>query len=645
MISVKKFGGSSVADANAIKSVFNLIKSELNNFDKVIVVVSAQGGITDLLLKAAEIASSGKTDYQPYFQQISDRLLDVIDQLFDSPYKEEVLLKVQTELQLLNEILKALYQLKELTLKSKDYILSFGEIISSVIIHSYFNSNDIKSHLADPKAFIQTDSSFTKATVYLNETFESTKNYFEQFKGLVICPGFIGSNKKGETTTLGRGGSDFTASLIASALEIDYLEIWTDVSGMLTADPRFVQHAHPISVISYEDAMELSHFGAKVIYPPTIQPAREKKIPIHIKNTFAPDEPGTVISFEDSSLDEKIKGLSCVQDIALLNFKGSGMVGIPNFSNRLFKSVAEVGVNVILITQASSEHSICLGINEKDVAKTTKSIKKEFAFELQLRKIDPIEVEKDLSIIALVGQNMRKQIGVAGKMFETLGSNGINIKAIAQGSSERNISVVIDTINIKKALSSLHESFFLSGTKRINLFVLGVGNVGGTFLNQINNQKDYLSINHHIDLKVIGIANSKKMYFNEDGINLSDWSSFLSNSKKSFSKEAFYNKVKSMNLRNSIFIDNTASKEISDMYGDFLRNTISVVTPNKVACSSSYSNYKQLKNISLKNKSKFYYETNVGAGLPIITTINDLVKTGDTVLEMHAVLSGSLNFI
>ncbi|MDH5602815.1 MAG: bifunctional aspartate kinase/homoserine dehydrogenase I, partial [Cyclobacteriaceae bacterium] len=378
---------------------------------------------------------------------------------------------------------------------------------------------------------------------------------------------------------------------------------------------------------------------------PTIQPVFDENIPIYIKNTFNPSSPGTKISRHDENNGSLIKGLSCIQKIALINLKGSGMVGIPNISNRLFKALSLEKINVIMITQASSEHSICVGIDEQSVTASKRAIENEFAFEINIRKIDPLEIETGLSIIALVGSNMRHQIGVSGKMFSTLGENGINIKAIAQGSSERNISVIIDSPNVRKALSSLHESFFLSETKRINLFVIGVGNVGGAFLEQIKNQKNYLYKKHHLDIRVIAIANTTKMLINGSGLDLNHWKKNLTSSNSTFSLDDFVGEMVQMNLRNSVFIDNTDSAQIASVYEQVLSSNISVVTPNKVACSSGYENYIQLKSVALKSKSKFLFETNVGAGLPIISTINDLVKSGDVIHKIEAVLSGSLNFI
>jgi aspartokinase/homoserine dehydrogenase 1 len=511
----------------------------------------------------------------------------------------------------------------------------------------FLNDCGIATDLGDTRNMIKTDSNFNNAVVKFDLTNQNITTTINKSANLVVCAGFVSSNEDDVTTTLGRGGSDFTASILAAALSADVLEIWTDVSGMMTSDPRQVSSAHPIEKISYQEAMELSHFGAKVIYPPTIQPVLDKNIPIKIKNTFNPSDVGTTISAESNGLasGQFVKGLSSVKNIALLNLSGSGMVGIPKFSFRLFKALSEAQVNVIIITQASSEHSICVGIDANEIAISKAAIEEEFQFELSLRKVDPLEVEEGLAIVALVGDKMRDHVGVSGQMFASLGENGVNIKAIAQGSSERNITVVIEERHLRKSLNVLHESFFLSEKKRINLFMVGIGNVGGTLIEQIAAQKEYLNQNEHVDLRIVGLANSKKMCFDQDGVNLADWKNDLLQHGEVMDTSKFIGKIEEMNMRNSVFVDNTANASIAGFYNEILGKSISVVTPNKIACASSYENYLQLKSTSREYKSKFYYETNVGAGLPIITTLNDLVKSGDKINKIEAVLSGSLNFI
>jgi len=443
---------------------------------------------------------------------------------------------------------------------------------------------------------------------------------------------------------LGRGGSDYTAALIAGALKAAELQIWTDVSGMYTANPKLVKQARAIPQISYEEAMELSHFGAKVLYPPTIQPVLSKGIPIRIKNTFAPEDLGTLITKNNNTSGKTVRGISHVEAIALLSLEGSGMVGIPGISKRFFEELSLANISVVLITQASSEHSICVGIADTDVDAAIKVVEQAFAYEIAQGKIKPVVAEKELAIIALVGDHMKSHQGLSGKMFSTLGKNNVNIRAIAQGASERNISAVIRKEDVKKALNALHEEFFEAHIKQLNLFVMGVGNVGSKFLNQIKKQRSYLKKNLKLNVRVIGISNSRTMVFNEDGIPLSQWESLLTSGSKA-NKTHFMDTVKQLNYRNSIFVDNTASEEISNTYASYLEQSISVVTCNKIACSSSYENYKHLKDLARVYNAPFLFETNVGAGLPIIDTLKNLVASGDKVLKIQAVLSGSLNFI
>lgn len=638
---VLKFGGTSVANAKNIALVKNIIQEKDKN---IIVVVSAFGGVTNLLLESSRLAAGGDESYLKLFTQLEKQHLKTITELISIKAQGKTLGKVQILLNELGDILRGVFLIHELSVKTSDRIVGFGETISALVIADYFRDNGLDFNLANPKAFIKTDSNYGKANVDFAITNKEIKSYFKE-KGNWICPGFIASNKNDEATTLGRGGSDYTAAIIAAALKSSKLEIWTDVSGMMTADPRLVRSAYPIEQISYEEAMELSHFGAKVIYPPTIQPALTASIPIHIKNTFDKDNPGTIISKDANGKNQLIRGLSSIRNIALFNLSGSGMVGVPNFSHRLFKALSNAKVNIILITQASSEHSICVGIDLDDCDLAKEAVEIEFEYELTIQKIDAPVIEKNLSIIALVGSNMQHQVGVSGKMFSVLGQNGVNIKAIAQGSSEKNISVVIEDEEVKKALNALHESFFLSDRKRLNLFMIGVGNVGGTLIEQIKNQKNYLVKHHHIDLRIVALANSKKMLFNDQGISLKSWKEELLQSESKMSLKGFIGEMTNLNLRNSIFIDNTANVEVAESYLSILKESISVVTPNKIACTQGIEKYQELKATSLRYRSKFLFETNVGAGLPVINTLNDLMKSGDEVVKIEAVLSGSLNFI
>ncbi|HEX9826834.1 MAG TPA: bifunctional aspartate kinase/homoserine dehydrogenase I, partial [Flavobacteriaceae bacterium] len=455
---------------------------------------------------------------------------------------------------------------------------------------------------------------------------------------------FISKSQSGEITTLGRGGSDFTAAIVAAALKVDRLEIWTDVSGMFTANPKVVKQAYPIETLSYQEAMELSHFGAKVLYPPTVQPVLDLGIPIHIKNTLEPEAAGTVISNQVNGKINPVKGISNIDNIALLTLQGNGMVGIPGFSKRLFETLAQEKINVILITQASSEHSICIGIDLKDANKAKASIDATFENEISLHKIDPIIVEAELSIVALVGDQMKSHQGISGKMFSALGRNNINVRAIAQGASERNISAVIAQNDIKKALNTLHDQFFEGNMKQLNVFITGVGNVGERLIEQIKTQRKYLKQNLKINLRVIGLSNSRTMVFNENGLSLDDWKTQLKKGENA-SLQGFFAQVKHLNLRNSVFVDITASQDVSNLYPDYLRQSIAVVACNKIASSGDFESYRDLKRLSRKYNAPFLFETNVGAGLPVIDTLNNLIASGDKITSIKAVLSGSLNFV
>lgn len=640
---VLKFGGTSVGTPDNLRVVKDILSAGKD--EKQICVVSAFGGVTNLLHECSDLAAAGDDAYQELLAKIEARHLNTVKELLPVKSQSGTLSKTKILLNDLEDIMKGIFLIGELSPRSLDRVLSMGETLSSNIIVDFLNAEGLKTDWGNTGCMIKTDSSFNNAIVDFSTTNKNIKEFFNTSSNLVICPGFVSSDSNNVTTTLGRGGSDYTAAILAAALKVDTFEIWTDVSGMMTSDPRAVSSAHPIEKISYQEAMELSHFGAKVIYPPTIQPALDKNIPIKIKNTFRPQDPGTTISADSNGSKQFVKGLSSVKNITLLNLSGSGMIGIPKFSFRLFKALSEAKVNVIIITQASSEHSICVGIDGNDVAVSKAAIEEEFQFELSLHKVDPLEVEENLAIVALVGDKMRDHVGISGQMFASLGENGVNIKAIAQGSSERNITVVIEERHLRKSLNVLHESFFLSEKKRLNLFLVGIGNVGGTLIEQIAKQREYLSENEHVDLRIVGLANSKKMFFDEDGIDLSKWKDLLVGSELKMHNDAFIQSIRDMNLRNSVFVDNTASAEIAGLYNGILSKNISVVTPNKIACSSSYENYQELKNTAREYKSKFYYETNVGAGLPVITTLGDLIKSGDKVKKIEAVLSGSLNFI
>ena len=638
---ILKFGGTSVANAHNIKLVKDIITSKSKD-NPLIVVVSAFSQVTNQLEKVATEATSTKKNYLQGIEAIEVQHKEAITELFGDRNADALLSRIDELISKLKEVCQGVSLVDELTPRTYSQIVSFGERLSSLIIAEYVKLDLKEATLLDPRSFIFTQNG--SSSVDFNQTNEAILAELGSCKGTHICPGFIASSKAGNLSTLGRGGSDYTAAIIAGALDAEILEIWTDVSGMMTADPRIVKRAHPIEKISYEEAMELSHFGAKVIYPPSIMPVLKKKIPIQIKNTFKPDDFGTLISSDQNGSSKVIKGLTSIKDIALVSLRGPGMVGIPDFSHRLFRALSSAEVNVILITQASSEHSITVGVLPDAIETAQESVEKEFELEISVGKVEPLRVKTGLSIIAIVGNKMQNQVGVSGKMFDILGHNGVNVVAIAQGSSERNISAVIDSKDLKKALNSLHEAFFLSDAKSLNVFIVGVGNVGATLINQIKSQQSYLYKKHQLDLKVVGLANSRTMTFNSDGISLEKWEDALAKGSQ-MNLASFIKKMRGLNLRNSVFVDNTASEIISEKYADVLSESISIVTPNKVACSSSYENYTHLKNLERKFRTKFLFETNVGAGLPVISTLNDMVKSGDEILEVQGVLSGSLNFI
>jgi len=638
-----KFGGTSVSNAQNIKLVLDIVQKKSKE-DKLAVVVSAFSGVTDMLLEASKKAAQKDKSYREIISQIEKKHKDAIEELIPLSEQNELLSVINNSILELKTLLDGCFLLGELSPRTADAVASFGELLSSKIIALALKQK-VDTAFKDSRELIKTNSDFGKANVNFPETNSLINNYFKTNNNqVVLLPGFIASDEYGNTTTLGRGGSDYTASIIANATHSSALEIWTDVNGMFTANPKLVKQAIAIENISYQEAMELSHFGAKVLYPPTIQPVLNSNIPIWIKNTFEPESFGTFISNENQATNNPIKGITHIDKIALLTLEGSGMIGVAGSSKRLFETLSQQNINVIFITQASSEHSICIGILNADADKAKTSIDKTFELEIAQNKIDPCIVEKDLCIVALVGENMKNHQGISGKMFSTLGKNNVNIRAIAQGASERNISVVINEKDVKKALNTLHERFFEDNTKQLNLFVMGIGNVGEKFIEQIAQQKKFLKENLKINVRVIALANSKKMIFNEDGIDLKNWKQEVENGEKSSIQE-FINKVKELNLRNSIFVDITANYDVANVYAQFLKMSVGVVTCNKIACSSEYENYKNLKELSRKYNAPFLFETNVGAGLPIIDTLKNLIASGDKVTKIDAVLSGSLNFI
>ncbi len=641
---VFKFGGTSVQNSENINKVITVIREALKK-DRTIVVVSALSKTTDLLIEAGKLASAGNEDYRKLLKTNEERHLQTARELVPLTMQSALLSNVKKLCNELDAVLEGVFLLNELSARTKDRIISFGELLSSVIIAYAFEANEIPNQWVDSREIIRTDSTYAQAVVDFVATENAVKQIFTKSRKLLyIFPGFIGADSKGITTTLGRGGSDYTASILANCLQADILEIWTDVSGMMTADPRLVPNAKAISQLSYSEALELSHFGAKVIFPPTILPAMAKKIPILVKNIFAPDDVGTLIEEIQTSSKNQVLGLSSIGNIALLTLEGIGMIGIPGFSSRLFGALSAKKVNVILITQGSSEHSICVAVDENSADKAKLVVDAEFNYEIKAQIVEPLIIEYNLSIIALVGDNMKSHPGVSGKMFGAMGKNGINIRAIAQGSSEKNISAVITTSDIKKAMNVLHETFFETAYKQINLFIVGAGNVGKRLLAQLKQQQTYLLEKLKLNIRVVSIANSRKFCFDDEGLDLEKWEMQLSEGQ-SIDTVGYVEFIRSKNYRNAVFIDNTANAEVPKFYPELLKKSISVVASNKIACSSEYSNYLYLKDLAKEFNVSFLFETNVGASLPVIGTLNDLIRSGDSITRIEAVLSGTLNFV
>lgn len=643
---VLKFGGSSVRDADRIRNVGNILQNYSEEGISFTVVFSAMGGITDLLITMATKASKGKQDYNDDLDHFIQRHNEVIDTLFDVPkYHKEVMEVIQEQHETLKNLLYGIYLVWEASPRTMDYVLSFGERYSAFIIAKYMQQRGVDSEYLDARKIIKTNRTFGNAEVHLRLTYQKIVDYYKNRDAIQIVTGFISSTKGGLSTTLGRGGSDYTAALLGAGLSAEIIEIWTDVNGVLTTDPRRVKQAFTIPKMSFLEAVEMSHFGAKVIYAPTMQPAMDRNIPLVIKNSMNPEHSGTFISAEVNLNEYPVKGISAINNVALLTLQGNGMVGVPGTAARLFRSLADADINIMLITQGSSEYSISFSILPNQVRKASKVIQEEFKREFERNDLDHLHIEKELSILAIIGDNMRFVPGVAAKMMRSLGNNGINIVAIAQGSSERNISVVINKEDENKALNALHEGFFLSDIKVINLFVVGTGLIGSTLIKQIHEQSQSLLEDRGVEIRLVGMANSRKMLFNEHGINLEKWKEELAESEEVMDMSHFMKRMDDVNVINSVFVDNTATDEISRHYRSIIAESIHVVTPNKIATSSSYEEYVNLKRLAQRNNVTFGYETNVGAGLPVISTLQNLIHSGDKIKKIEGVLSGSLSYI
>ena len=642
---VLKFGGTSVGALDSIVRVAKIVKSYLEQGDQIAVVSSAMSGVTNQLIEASQLAQGNDGQYLAITRQIETLHADTIRQLLDARSQSKSLANLKMTINELEEVLHGVSLIKELSVRTLDLVLSFGERLSIPLLAAYFQQEKINAVPVDSRELIFTNNDFGKARVNYTLTNQAIKSYFENLTSTPIITGFIASGENKETTTLGRGGSDFTAAIIGAALKVDEIEIWTDVDGVMSTDPKVVKNAFSLSYLSYLEAMEMSHFGAKVIHPPSLQPAFNQKIPLRIKNTFNPGFAGTVVGSDPKRSGRLIKGISSIKQVTLISLTGPGMVGVPGVSSRLFSGLAAKNISVILITQASSEHSICFAVNPNDANKAKKVIEQEFEFEMERGRIDEPLIEPGKSIIAIIGENMRNTPGISGKLFSALGRNGINTTAIAQGSSEVNISVVIDEKNLSKSLNAVHQAFFLSESKTLNLFMVGVGLIGGTLLKQIRAQSAYLLNERLLEINVIALSNTKKMILDENGIDLEKWKENLDSSSTSADLDTFVEKMVAMNLPNSIFVDNTSNLQITGFYQKILAASISVVTPNKLANSGRYADYQLLQKEAFLHGVKFLYETNVGAGLPVISTMADLKFSGDKIMKIEGVLSGTLSYI
>jgi len=639
---ILKFGGTSVGSPEAIQQLGHIVLQAKSK--KPVVVVSAFSGITNLLIDMGRQASEGNQDYKKTLEQIENRHMNALRQLVHVQHQSGLLAKIKMLLNELEDVLHGVYLLREATPRSIDLVCSFGERLSAYIVANHLHFSGHEAQAIDAREILVTNAAFGNAKIDFEQTNAQVKSRLAGFEGIPVVTGFIASTIKGETTTLGRGGSDYTAAVLGAALGVEEIQIWTDVNGMMTADPRLVKEAFTLSTVSYQEAMELSHFGAKVIYPPTLQPAFQARIPIKILNTFSPNHPGTTISDAVDHGDFPIKGISSIEHIALINLSGSGMVGVAGTASRMFLALAQHQVNIILITQASSEHSICVAIEPKHSEQAILALSQALESELEAGKIDPIEVQTGLSIVAVIGENMKRTTGVSGKTFTALGNNGINVVATAQGSSELNISVVIETRNLAKALNVLHESLFLSEYKKLHVFLVGPGLVGKTLIHQMVHQVDELQQRKHLKIRLQGICNSSAFLTGEEPISLETWHTWKTIAKDGTVAE-FVTELLNLNLANTVLVDCTSNQAVIPHYTRLFEAGVSVVTPNKLANTADIAQYQKLQHTARKFNAHFLYETNVGAGLPIIGTLKGLIDSGDRVHKVEGILSGTLSYI
>jgi len=642
---VLKFGGSSVGNPARIKEVIEIVINSDRNNGRVAVVFSAFQGVTDTLISMGNQASTSNQEYLKTFEEFKNRHFESVKELVPVKSQSPVLTHIMMSFNELSDILHGVSLIKELTTKTLDQILSFGERLSAYIISKALKERGIDAEFLDSRQLLICDENFGSGRVNFELTDKNIEIYFKSHSKLQIITGFIASTKKGETITLGRGGSDYTASIFGAALQVEEIEIWTDVDGVMTADPRKVKGAFSVPSLTYDEAMEMSHFGAKVIYPPTMQPAMDKDVPIRIMNTMNPTFPGTVIGRKGEDKKFSIKGISSIDNISILLIQGSGMIGVAGISKRVFGALATVNISVILISQASSEHSICIAVMPESAAKAKRCIEKEFKYEIQAKIVNEVSVTSDLSILTVVGAQMRQTPGNAGKFFQSLGKSGVNIVAIAQGSSELDISAVIARKDLNKALNSIHDTYFNNGHKQINIFLAGTGLIGKALLGQIEREYQHLLDQQLVKVKVVALTNSKKMLFDRDGVALAGWNKALSFSPEEADVDLFIEKMKDMHKQGSVFVDCTPGDLFVQRYPEILSIGISVVSPNKKANSGKFEFYQELRSKARQNRSKFLYETNVGAGLPVIGTLSDLIKCGDRVISLEGVLSGTLSYI
>ncbi|WP_028897984.1 bifunctional aspartate kinase/homoserine dehydrogenase I [Prevotella sp. HUN102] len=638
---VMKFGGTSVGSVESILSLKSIVEKEAKK-QSIIVVVSALGGITDQLIATSQLALNGNEEWKTEYEKMMERHHKLIDTIItDRDDREKLFSIVDSLFEQLQSIYYGVFLIHDLSKKTQDTIVSYGERLSSNIVATLIRG----AKWFDSREFIKTEEIQGKRSLDSELTNQLVVETFKELPRISLVPGFIAKDREsGDITNLGRGGSDYTASILAAALNAEVLEIWTDVDGFMTADPHVIKSAYTINELSYTEAMELCNFGAKVIYPPTIYPVCVKDIPVRVKNTFNPDNEGTVIKNKIANDQKPIKGISSIKDTTLITVTGLSMVGVVGVNRRIFTSLADNGISVFLVSQASSENNTSIGVKDEDAAKAVRVLNEEFKLEIEDGRMFPMIAESGLATVAIVGENMKHAPGVAGKLFGTLGRSGISVIACAQGAAETNISFVVEGQSLRKALNVLHDSFFLSEYKVLNLFICGVGTVGGKLIEQIKNQYEELKERSNLKLNVVGIASSKHAIFNRDGLDLENFHEELEKSEPS-TPEILRDKILSMNIFNAVFVDCTAAENVAELYHSFLEHNISVVTANKIAASSKFANYKNLKSTALQRGVKFLFETNVGAGLPIIGTINDLRISGDRIQKIEAVLSGTLNFI